>query len=423
MDNMGVEVKQKSNKLWNKNFFLLWQGQLVSCLGDALYSIALGFWVLEKTGSSAIMGILMASISIPRIVIGPFAGVLVDRFDRKKIIILGDLIRGLGMLLIAFGAYKGFLEVWMVMIIGIISGICSAFFNPSIMSVMPDIVPTDKLVKANSAYQLATTSTNLVGSMSGGFLFSILGAPILFLINGVSYIISSATEVFIKVPKVERKKSEFKFKEDLVDGFKFVYRLKGILWLMVFACLLNFLFGIFTILLMPWFSQDASLGVGRYGVMNAVMSMGMLGGMVFLSIVNINYKDKFKVLYLGLTICIGSIFIGTYTNNFYGICIFYFISLAAMAISNTMLNTSLQVIVPQDMRGKVNSMVSTAAMSIQPIGTLLGGVLGEIFYPRDVILVCFMISIVLVIPICFLKSTKKVLNFNPKTQTLEDILQ
>lgn len=421
MENLGVETRQ-NKKLWNKNFFLLWQGQLVSCLGDALYSIALGFWVLEKTGSSAIMGVLMASISIPRIIIGPFAGVLVDRFDRKRIIILGDFIRGIGMLFVAFGAYRGFLEVWMVMIIGIISGICSAFFNPSIMSVMPDIVPTDKLVKANSAYQLATTSTSLVGNMSGGFLFSILGAPILFLINGISYIISSGTEIFIKIPKVERKNKDFEFKKDLIDGFKFVYKLKGILWLIVFACFLNFLFGIFTILLMPWFSQDASLGVAKYGIMNAIMSMGMLFGMALLSVVNIKYKDKFKILNIGLTLCVVGIFVGTYTNNFYGICIFYFIALAAMAISNTMLNTSLQIIVPPDMRGKVNSMVFTASTAIQPIGVLLGGVLGEFFFPRSIILVCFIISMILVVPIYFLKSTKKVLNFDPDIHSIDDIV-
>lgn len=421
MDNLRVGIKGNKSKLWNKNFFLLWQGQLISCLGDALYSIALGFWVLEKTGSSAIMGTLMACISIPRIVIGPFAGVLVDRFDRKKIIILGDFIRGVGMLFVAIGAYKGFLEVWMVMIIGIISGVCSAFFNPSIMSVMPDIVPSDKLVKANSAYQLATTSTSLIGNMSGGFLFSILGAPILFLINGISYIISSVTELFIKIPKVNRKNEEFKFKEDLIDGFKFVYKLKGILWLIVFACLLNFLFGIFTILLMPWFSQDASLGVAKYGVMNAIMSMGMLSGMALLSIVNIKSKDKFKILNIGLTLCVVSIFVGTYTNNFYGICTFYFIALAAMAISNTMLNTSLQIIVPPNMRGKVNSMVFTASSAIQPIGVLLGGILGEFFFPRDIILVCFIISMVLVVPIYFLKSTKRVVNFDPEIHSIEDV--
>ncbi|MFR3559072.1 MAG: MFS transporter [Paraclostridium sordellii] len=82
MDNSRI---LKNNKLWNKNFTLLWQGQLVSCLGDAFYSIALGFWVLDKTGSSAIMGILMAAVSIPRVIIGPFAGVIVDRFDRKNL--------------------------------------------------------------------------------------------------------------------------------------------------------------------------------------------------------------------------------------------------------------------------------------------------------------------------------------------------
>lgn len=77
-------IKEEKIKLWNKNFFLLWQGQLVSVLGDVLYSIALGFWVYERTKSTAIMGTLEAVTMLPRVILGPFAGVFVDKWDRKK---------------------------------------------------------------------------------------------------------------------------------------------------------------------------------------------------------------------------------------------------------------------------------------------------------------------------------------------------
>ena len=101
-----------NDKIKNKrNFFLLWQGQMVSALGDALYTIALNFFVLEKTGSTAIMGTVMALVTMPRIICGPFSGVIVDRTDRKKLIIFGDVIRGLSILFIAFAANRGILEI------------------------------------------------------------------------------------------------------------------------------------------------------------------------------------------------------------------------------------------------------------------------------------------------------------------------
>jgi DHA3 family macrolide efflux protein-like MFS transporter len=89
-----TEKNKSTGKLWTLNFFLLWQGQLVSALGDVVYEIALGFWVLAVTGSTGLMGILMAASVLPRIVISPFAGVLVDRCNRRNMLVLMDLIRG-----------------------------------------------------------------------------------------------------------------------------------------------------------------------------------------------------------------------------------------------------------------------------------------------------------------------------------------
>lgn len=127
-------IEKSKNKLWNKNFFLLWQGQMVSVLGDVIYIIALDFWILDMTGSTALMGLLSAITMLPRIVFGPFVGVFVDRWDSKKIIILTDFIRGIAVTFIGIAALIGFIEVWMVFLVGIVSGICSAFFNPTIMS-------------------------------------------------------------------------------------------------------------------------------------------------------------------------------------------------------------------------------------------------------------------------------------------------
>lgn len=97
----------------NKNYLLLLQGQLVSTFGDALYAIALSFFVLKLTGSSTLVGTIMGVVTIPRIILGPFAGVIVDRYSKKMIIILCDIIRGISILLISFLMYLGIIKVWM----------------------------------------------------------------------------------------------------------------------------------------------------------------------------------------------------------------------------------------------------------------------------------------------------------------------
>ncbi|MGL5641062.1 MAG: MFS transporter, partial [Paraclostridium sp.] len=342
----------KNNKLWNKNFLLLWQGQLVSCLGDAFYSMALGFWVLDKTGSSAIMGILMAAVSIPRIVIGPFAGVIVDRFDRKKLILLGDFIRGIGMIFVGYAAFNNFLEVWMVMVVGILCGICSAFFNPAVSSVIPDLVSSDNIVKANSAQQMATSTTSLIGSVSGGFIYSILGASVMFIFNGISYIVSTISEMFIDIPKVERKNTELTIKEDFKEGIKFTFGFKGLVVLLSVCFALNFFFAIFTILLRPWFMMEESLGVARYGIISAFQSIGMIAGSVLLTNVNIKAENRAKVMLTSLLLTIVFFFIGVLINNFYVMCICFSVGLFFNTISNTVMMSSMIVTVPQNMRGK-----------------------------------------------------------------------
>src|SRR4030042_2993101 len=134
------ELNNRQGRLWNINFLLLWQGQFVSALGDIAYTISLGFWILATTGSTALMGTIMAATMIPRVLIAPFAGVYVDRHSRKLLLIVTDVIRGVVILLIGIAALSNRLEIWMLFIAAIAIGIGTAFFNPAVNSILPDIV-------------------------------------------------------------------------------------------------------------------------------------------------------------------------------------------------------------------------------------------------------------------------------------------
>lgn len=266
LDKEHLPESISKNKLWNINFALLWQGQLVSSFGDSVYDIALGFWILAKTGSTALMGLLMAAIAIPRVILSPIAGTYVDRHNRRRILIMSDIVRGIVITFVGIAALMGFIEIWMVLVSGIILGVCGSFFNPAVQSSIPDIVPKDKLVKANSSFSLIGTATNIIGNTAGGFLYQFLGAPLMFLINGLSYIFSACTEVFIKIPNIKRNAKDLNFWDDLKSGFNFVKNFTGLKYLYVTIAFLNFFAVMGITLLLPFFNTKKYLGPERYGI-------------------------------------------------------------------------------------------------------------------------------------------------------------
>lgn len=225
------------------------------------------------------MDTMMALVTVPRILLGPAAGVFVDRYDRKKLIIFGDVVRGVSVLFIAFAAWNGFLEIWMVMLAAVISGICASVFNPEIESVLPDIVPSDNMIRANSAYQAATTGADVLGESLGGILYTVIGAPFMFLIDGISYLFSACTEVFLEIPKIERKGIKVTFREDFREGLRFIWKHQGVVRIIGMSFLINYLFGVIRVLIIPWFAGEEKLGMARYGILNGVQSIGLVAGM------------------------------------------------------------------------------------------------------------------------------------------------
>lgn len=423
METEKVIIIDKKEKLWNKNFFLLWQGQLVSAFGDVVYEMALGFWVLALTGSTALMGTLMAASMLPRVLISPFAGVIVDRSDRKWMIVLMDVVRGVFITFVGIAALFGFIQLWMVFAAGIIMGISAAFFNPAVSSSIPDLVPKDKLIKANSVMSIAFTSTNFIGSAAGGFIYKVIGAPMMFLANGISYLFSAFTEIFIKVPKIQRKAEKTHFKEDFKEGFKFVWSVKGLRYLIIMASALNFFASIAMVLMLPMFQQSEALGPEKYGLAMGLFTIGMVGGMLYTSIGNIQSSKKYNIFMMASIIFTLASTIFPLFNNFYIIIALLFVSGFFNAIVNALINSSVQYTVPQELRGKVFGLMNTVVQGLTPIALAFGGILGEFLPIRLVICLSFGITFVLILGFAFIQSFKRFIAFDPEVDKLEDLME
>jgi MFS transporter, DHA3 family, macrolide efflux protein len=416
-----TDKTQKKDKLWSRNFFLLFQGQLVSVFGDAVYALALGFWVMAKTGSTALMGTLMAASTLPSVLISPFAGVIVDRVDRKKLLIITDAIRGLAVVLLAVAAYQDALQIWMVFTAGIILSVGGAFFSPAVSSAIPDLVPQTKLVSANSVMGMLNTGSNIVGSSSGGFLLQVLGAPFLFLFNGLSFIVSSILTFFIKIPKIE-KRTEQHFMTDMKEGYKFIWHFKALRYLLFISAGVNFLFCVAMVLYLPLFQQTQSLGAGKYGIAMAFMTGGMFIAMAITSLIKIPSRNRMNI-FMAASISM-TVFFAAFgiSKAFFLMAALIFGGGFCIAIVNVFVNSTIQLTVPQEIRGKVFSLITMVCMSLTPFAMAIGGVLGEIFPLRHIIFTCFVILFLSFIPCIFIKPLKRFVNFDPEKETLEDIM-
>lgn len=416
-------ISTKKKKFLSLNLFLLLQAQFISVMGDMIYEIALGFWVLAFTGSPALMGILMATSLLPGVLLAPFAGVVVDRTNRKKLMIIMDLIRGFTIILVAIAAIMGILQLWVVFLGGIILGIGGAFFGPAAMSVLPQMVSKDKITNANSLFGLANTGADMLGNSLGGILYVLIGAPLMFLLNGMSFIISGISIKFAIIPKNrESRITSENFISDLKESISFVRKLKGLLYIMILFSIYSFLEHIAVILFIPLFQFTPGLGAAKYGIALACFTVGMFIGMIVLSAWNVHPGKRAALMLASLTVSNVCLIIFALTTQFYLMAFLLFIAGLAESVVAVFILSSIQTVVPDDMMGKVMGLVGTVTMALTPLAMVIGGLMAEIFPIRTIFMVCFVVSFLVFVPTFFIPSVRKFVNFDPETQNMEDII-
>jgi MFS transporter, DHA3 family, macrolide efflux protein len=405
--------------LWNRDFLLLWQGQLISSLGDVVYSIALGFWILATTGSTALMGSLMAASTLPRILVAPFAGVVVDRGDRRRLLIAMDLIRGAAVVLVALAAFAHQLQVWMVFAAGIIIGTGGAFFSPAVGSALPDIVPRRLLLQGNSAFNMISTGSGVLGNSAGGFLFQILGAPVMFLANGISYLVSAVTLFFIRIPRIIAKREKQHFFADMRDGFVLIWRIRGLRFLFLCAAALNFFAVLGITLFLPFCQRSPSLGPGRYGVAVGVLALGLFAGFLLGSMLKIPPVRRFALFMacgFGMSAFLAAV---PMVGNFPVMLGLLLLAGVLNAILNNMIGTTAQLTVPQEMRGKAFSLLGAVSQGLTPIAMALGGVLAEFLPLPWLIFSSFAATFLFFVPMLFSGDFKRFVAFDPDADSVE----
>ena len=397
-----------ARKLWNKDFILLLQGNAVSTIGDLMYSVAIGYWVYEQTGSSALMGIMSAISMFVTMFLSPFSGSIVDKCNRKWVLVGMDIMQGIVMLAIGLLAYLDKLNVPGVLIAAFLAALGSVFYSPAANTLMIDIIPHDDMVRGQSIFSGANSLINMVGTAFSGVMVAFFGVPLIVIINGLSNLYSAFSELFIRVPKTLQQGTQVSAQNILRDSKEAVRMIFSDKHLQLFvpsALILNLLAAGPLTLVLP-FCMEKGFTVDMYGYLMAVWTAASLVCVVVLGVVKLTPKARFWVMAGGFT---GSVlfFILTYlSTRFIPLCIMAFLASFTNCAGNTVYSASLMLALPEKNRGAILGFIQAASVGGTALSAVIYGVLGDIL---PLYLVFTAGSLLSLVPMVYL-------SFNPRTR-------
>ncbi len=372
----------------SKKVYLLWFGQTVSWTGSAMSFFAVGVWIYETTGKASALSTILFIVAIVGVVTGPFGGVLADRFPRKKLIIIFDLIIAVLMCVIGYLALNDLLTLTLLIPFALAFGVFEIAHWTTWSAFLGDVVKKQEVTKVSALFESAEAISVLIGPIGGAFIYSFFGLPGVILVDLITCFFGIATITFFKSKKVEIK-GKLSFKNvylDLIEAYNWLKKQKGLLSLVTILTIGNFLWGFTSVLLPPMilsFTDARGLGIVESSV-----------GLAFLfgSIISLRLADKLQgnlkvAIYMGLLGGI-SLILGSIRPSIILLCIHGVIAGVSGTVQYTVSSGAWLAITTEDIRGRALALRGTIAQMLRPLGVVIAGPLGDYleftFYPENI---------------------------------------
>lgn len=273
-----------------QTFFIVWIGQVVSLLGTKLTEFALGFWILDQTyrdtGTITQFALTILFMYLPKVLISPLAGVLVDRWNRRSAMIMSDLGTGVITIAILSLVWSNNLAVWHIYFALIISSSLNAFQQPAYTAAIAQLVPANKLGQANGMVQASFAIAKIAAPAIAGLLLNYFGLRTILLIDIATFSVATLTLVSVKFPNFKRytkakRKVVNQVITDAVAGWNYIVLRPGLVRLVCFIAISYFTMGMIEVVLLPLLYQPGS--TEELGFILSVGGCGMLLGSVLMS--------------------------------------------------------------------------------------------------------------------------------------------
>ncbi len=385
-------MKEYMNLLKKRDFLLLWLGQGVSNIGSSIHSLSVIWFIAELTGSAKSVSLFFMILSIPTIVIGPLAGVWVEKWPKKTVIVVTDLIRGALAIAMAFTQ-----SVTAIYGLSFLSAVAGLFFSPAIRTAIPRIVPKDDLVTANALSSLTGQTARLLGPVLGGLLTGFYGVKMAVIVNGVSFILSAVSECFINVPagsqeRVRRQAGSFR--RDFVEGWQYIRNNPTVKFVIAFFALSGLPLGAVVVLKVMLLKQALGFTAEQYGLIMTIEGSGLLLGTFFMGKWGRRWPE-IAAMVLGVA-GIGAGYLALAFSSPFWLAAVWVFSIGFLAtIINIAYGTYLQKAVADEVRSRVFSFDMAIGEVFGLLSMGAAGILGDAWGVTGVVAGCGALSVII----------------------------
>jgi len=365
---------------WAARFFTVWGGQSFSLFGSALVQFALVWHLTRETGSATVLAIATLFAMLPQIILGPFAGALVDRWNRRIIMMVADGGIALATILLVYLFASGQVQIWHIYVLMMVRSLGGAFHYPAMQASTTLMVPEKQLTRISGANQTLQGAINIVAPPTGALLLEVLPMQGVLAIDIVTALLAILPLVFISIPQPVRtdetgnEQKQTGFMQDVREGLRYVASWPGLLAILLMATLINFLLTPTGSLMPLLVTKHFGLGALEFGLMDSAWGFGVIIGGLILSTWG-GFKRKVATSMMGIIgIGLGITIVGLTPSNM------YWLAISAMAFSGLMnpitngpLFALVQSTVRPDMQGRVMSLIISAATAMTPLSLMVAG--------------------------------------------------
>ncbi len=368
---------------WASRFFTIWGGQAFSLLGSGLVQFALVWYLTRQTGSATVLAMATLAALLPQVLLGPFAGAMVDRLNRRAIMMVADGVIAAATLLLAYLFATHQAQIWHVYLIMMIRSLGNAFQFPAMQASTTLMVPENQLSRISGLNQTLNGLINIAAPPTGALLLEVLPLQGVLFIDIGTALLAILPLVFLSIPQPEVSSLDggsipSSYMQDVRTGLQYVTGWPGLLAILTMATIINFLLTPTNALIPLLITKHFGLGALEFGLMDSAWGFGAILGGILLSAWG-GFKRKVATSMMGIIgIGLGITVVGLTPSHL------YWLAVAGMAfcgimnpITNGPLFALVQSSVRPDMQGRVMSLIMSAAAAMSPLSLMVAGPLSD----------------------------------------------
>jgi DHA3 family macrolide efflux protein-like MFS transporter len=382
-ENLNPSTTQPEKQGWKVKFFAIWTGQLFSLLGSSLVQFALVWYLTKTTGSAAVLAGATIAAILPEIILGPFVGALVDRWNRRMIMILADAMIALCTAVLVLLFYLNQVEVWQIYVLVFMRSLGSAFHWPAMQASTSLLVPEQHLARVAGINQAVRGIIAVAAPPLGALLMDLLPMYSVLMVDIVTAFFAILPLLFVSIPQPKGTTtipltSPVQLWHEVLEGIRFMRNWPGAIALMFIATFINFLLAPSDTLLPLLVKDHFNGGAWQLSFVASSMGVGFVIGGLTLGVWG-GFKRKIVTSLTGVCgIGVGVVIMGLAPSSMLWVAILGAAFLGIMVpIANGPLHALLQAKVPHEMQGRIFTLISSLAMATMPLSMLIAAPIAD----------------------------------------------